>query len=31
MYGFRIGPQDVNGKTVRWDAIVIFRMPNGNR
>ena len=29
MYRFRVGPQDVNGKTVIWDAIVIFRMQNG--
>jgi predicted ester cyclase len=29
MYRFRIGPQDVAGKTVTWDAIVIFRMQNG--
>jgi hypothetical protein len=29
MYRFRIGPQDVSGKSVTWDAIVIFRMQNG--
>jgi predicted ester cyclase len=26
---FRIGTHDVSGKTVTWDAIVIFRMQNG--
>jgi len=25
----RIGTYDVNGKTITWDAIVIFRMKNG--
>jgi predicted ester cyclase len=25
----RIGTYDVNGKSVTWDAIVIFRMKNG--
>ena len=29
MYKFRIGPEDLSGKTVTWDAIVIFRMQDG--
>jgi predicted ester cyclase len=28
-YRFRIGTYDISGKTVVWDAIVIFRMQNG--
>jgi predicted ester cyclase len=29
VYPFRIGPKDIAGKTVTWDAIVIFRMQGG--
>jgi predicted ester cyclase len=28
-YRFRIGTRDISGKTVTWDAIVIFRFQNG--
>ena len=28
-YRFRIGNRDVNGKTLKWEAIVIFRFQNG--
>src|SRR6185369_14280938 len=28
-YRFRTGTYDISGKTVRWDAIAIFRMKQG--